>query len=85
MTTYIEQLQSIFQMILAQSTFLLPYLPTIQLVGIIVSLLICIAGYKIRKLCDANSFEESSGKPDNYSYNSAHCSDCGWLPNPHIT
>ena len=53
MTTYIEQLQSIFQMILAQSTFLLPYLPTIQMVGIILSLLICIAGYKIRKLCAA--------------------------------
>lgn len=53
MTTYIEQLQSIFQMILAQSTFLLPYLPTIQMVGIILALLICIAGYKIRKLCAA--------------------------------
>lgn len=53
MTTYIEQLQSIFQMILAQSTFLLPYLPTIQMIGIILSLLICIAGYQIRKLCAA--------------------------------
>lgn len=53
METYIEQLQTIFQMILAQSTFLTPYLPTIQMAGIIFALIICLAGYQVRKLCAA--------------------------------
>ncbi len=53
MTTYIEQLQSIFQMIVTQSTFLTPYLPAIQTAGIILALVICLAGYQVRKLCAA--------------------------------
>lgn len=53
MATYIEQLQTIFQTILAQSTFLLPYLPAIQTAGIILALIICVAGYQVRKLCAA--------------------------------